>query len=92
MSSSLRIECPKALWLCVSCGRKLQPVTLEKTGEGPDAVISCRCSRCKRLLGQTTEIAVQCLWSKRLKPEQGDFAEIAVRYGLVQYPIERKEL
>ena len=82
------VECPKSLWLCASCDRKLMPVVLERAGKGLDAVISCRCSRCKRLLGHTTVIAVLCLWSKRLPPEQGELAELAVRYKLVTYPPE----
>jgi hypothetical protein len=77
-----RVDFPMSLWKCVGCSGKLQPVFLEKYGSGPNATIVCRCQKCQRILQKTTEIAIQCLYSKRLKPEQGELSELAVRSGM----------
>jgi hypothetical protein len=84
-----RVDFPNSLWKCVSCSGKLQPVYLEKHGEGPGAVIFCHCQRCKRVLGRTTESEVQCLYSHRVKPAQGELFEMSFRGGLVLLPVAK---
>lgn len=91
-SKPIIVEVPKSKWLCVGCNRKLQPIFLEKHGTGPDSVVVVRCSKCLRELQRITETHVQCLFSKRLKPEQGEIAELSVRYGLVlEKPVTTKD-
>ena len=71
------VQLPNSLWKCSQC-KSLMPVYLEKSSDR----VFCRCSRCKRCLGSITEMHIQCLYSKRLKPEQGELAELSVRTGL----------
>ena len=78
-----KVHCPKSLWQCRQCSGKLLPVNLTRSGDGPDALISASCSVCGNVHGVITNLRVRCLWSKRLKPEQGELAELAVRYKLV---------